>query len=156
MRGGSELAADKAEHAGDAKAVKEAKAAAKGLDLEYATAWSYGINEMPNLLIPNFNGADGKAVAYVLGTAALYGRSYVSRCRHHIPFCPRTVPLQGQGQVVDYRCDPHRGFPRMGQSFYVVHAAVVQLRADVQQVQDGVNGVDGASGDGAAAWIPDA
>ena len=56
MRGGSELAADKAEHAGDAKAVKEAKAAAKGLDLEYATAWSYGINEMPNLLIPNFNG----------------------------------------------------------------------------------------------------
>ncbi len=56
MRGGSELAADKAEHAGDAKAVKEARAAAKGLDLEYATAWSYGINEMPNLLIPNFNG----------------------------------------------------------------------------------------------------
>ncbi len=56
MRGGSELAADKAEHAGDAKAVKEAKAAAKGLDLEYATAWSYGIDEMPNLLIPNFNG----------------------------------------------------------------------------------------------------
>ncbi len=56
MRGGSELAADKAEHAGDAEAVKDAKAAAKGLDLEYATAWSYGINEMPNLLIPNFNG----------------------------------------------------------------------------------------------------
>ncbi len=56
MRGGSELAADRAEHAGDADAVKAAKAAAKGLDLEYATAWSYGINEMPNLLIPNFNG----------------------------------------------------------------------------------------------------
>ncbi len=56
MRGGSELAADKAEHAGDPAAVKEAKAAAKGLDLEYATAWSYGPNEMPNLLIPNFNG----------------------------------------------------------------------------------------------------
>ncbi len=56
MRGGSELAADKAENAGDAAAVKKAKAEAKGLDLEYATAWSYGPNEMPNLLIPNFNG----------------------------------------------------------------------------------------------------
>ena len=44
MRGGSELSADSDSHN------------AKGLDLEYATAWSYGINEMPNLLIPNFNG----------------------------------------------------------------------------------------------------
>ena len=44
MRGGSELSADSESHN------------AKGLDLEYATAWSYGIEEMPNLLIPNFNG----------------------------------------------------------------------------------------------------
>ncbi|MGM9762470.1 MAG: hypothetical protein ACI3ZQ_00395 [Candidatus Cryptobacteroides sp.] len=44
MRGGSELTSDKAGHND------------KGLDLEYATAWSYGINEMPNLMIPNFNG----------------------------------------------------------------------------------------------------
>ncbi len=44
MRGGSELSAD-SEHHND-----------KGLDLDYATAWSYGIKEMPNLLIPNFNG----------------------------------------------------------------------------------------------------
>ncbi len=44
MRGGSELKADSESHN------------AKGLDLDYATAWSYGINEMPNLMIPNFNG----------------------------------------------------------------------------------------------------
>lgn len=43
MRGGSELAQD-----GEVKT--------KGLDLEYATQWSYGIEEIPNLLIPNFNG----------------------------------------------------------------------------------------------------
>ena len=44
MRGGSELTSNKDSHN------------TKGLDLEYATAWSYGIEEMPNLLIPNFNG----------------------------------------------------------------------------------------------------
>ena len=44
MRGGSELSSDSESHND------------KGLDLDYATAWSYGINEMPNLLIPNFNG----------------------------------------------------------------------------------------------------
>ena len=44
MRGGSELSSDSDSHN------------SKGLDLDYATAWSYGISEMPNLLIPNFNG----------------------------------------------------------------------------------------------------
>ena len=44
MRGGSELSADSDSYND------------KGLDLDYATAWSYGISEMPNLLIPNFNG----------------------------------------------------------------------------------------------------
>ncbi len=44
MRGGSELT-PVTEHDND-----------KGLDLDYATAWSYGIEETPNLLIPNFNG----------------------------------------------------------------------------------------------------
>ena len=44
MRGGSELSSDSDSHN------------SKGLDLDYDTAWSYGISEMPNLLIPNFNG----------------------------------------------------------------------------------------------------
>ncbi len=44
MRGGSELTASS-----DGQATK-------GLDIDYATAWSYGIEETPNLMIPNFNG----------------------------------------------------------------------------------------------------
>ena len=44
MRGGSELSPDSESHNDE------------GLDLDYATAWSYGIEETPNLLIPDFNG----------------------------------------------------------------------------------------------------
>ncbi len=43
MRGGSELAS-------------ASNAASGGLTLDYATAWSYGWQELPNMLIPNFNG----------------------------------------------------------------------------------------------------
>ena len=49
MRGGSELSGR--------------GGSSEGLDLEYATAWSYGWEELPNLMIPNFNGgASAQAV----------------------------------------------------------------------------------------------
>ena len=47
MRGGSELAAE----GGKDNAEKS-----KGLDLQYATSWSYGWQELPNMMIPDFNG----------------------------------------------------------------------------------------------------
>lgn len=46
MRGGSELSS-----AGGSDTEKT-----KGLDLEYATAWSYGWEELPNMMIPDYNG----------------------------------------------------------------------------------------------------
>ena len=52
MRGGSELAS-------------ASNSASGGLELDYATAWSYGWEEIPNLLIPNFNGGSSSGAVNI-------------------------------------------------------------------------------------------
>jgi hypothetical protein len=81
-RGGSELVAE------DASSGKE------GLDLEYATAWSYGRGESLNMLVPDFMGGastdsfdkDGK-VAETLGQYGLEQMAqYIPRYRGDQPY----------------------------------------------------------------------
>ena len=90
MRGGTTAKTDD-NYAAEGKATRGKDR--KGLDLSYATAWSYGWEELPNLMIPDFNGgasaplpADGKTakalkkykltpahLAYYYGVNSYYG-----------------------------------------------------------------------------------
>lgn len=56
IRGGSEIA--------------DGTAASRGLDLQYATAWSYGIGESWNMLIPDFAGGDSASTFSADGAVA--------------------------------------------------------------------------------------
>ena len=77
MRGGSELTSDSDTHND------------RGLDLEYATAWSYGITEMPNLLIPNFNGGSSSgALATDSETGKLLKRAGQPNLRQTLKHMP--------------------------------------------------------------------
>jgi hypothetical protein len=52
MRGGSELSGSSNTHPDKTGDISKRE----GLDLSYATNWSYGWQELPNMLIPDFNG----------------------------------------------------------------------------------------------------
>ena len=91
MRGGSELSKD--------------GASSKGLDLDYATSWSYGWEELPNLMIPDFNGgaSSGAVNPDKSETIKLLRRAGQKNLKEtakslplywgHFPLCAGTLPV---------------------------------------------------------------
>lgn len=78
MRGGSDLTRD-----GDSNGKK-------GLDLDYATSWSYGWEELPNMMIANFNGgsSDGAVNPDKSKTVSVLrqaGQGNLSQIAKHLP-----------------------------------------------------------------------
>ena len=63
--------------------------ASKGLDIAYATAWSYGWEELPNMMIPNYNGgASSGPLSMDSETVQLLkraGQTNLQQVRKHLP-----------------------------------------------------------------------
>ncbi len=83
MRGGSELVSTK-------------EASAEGLDLEYATAWSYGRAESFNLLVPDFMGRESATTFPSDGATAAMLDSYgLGGAERQLPTYWGTQPYTG-------------------------------------------------------------
>lgn len=97
MRGGhSELTQKVAEdEEGNAEKAKE-NTTKGGLDIDYATAWSYGIDETMTLMIPNWEGA---ASGYNIGANSQLGQTVVNLMKDH------KVPRNNAQKYVEARCE---------------------------------------------------
>ena len=134
MRGGSELTHDEHNQTGD------------GLKLDYATAWSYGIEETPNLLIPNFNGGSSSGelsrdsetfkVLQSYGVNAESMRKGMPLYWGPQPFTAglRIRPVRDQRpvQMVDSRSLPTGPAAGLGLALHVVLGDILQIRTAVQ------------------------
>ena len=119
MRGGSELS-------------KDGGAASKGLDLDYATAWSYGWEELPNLMIPNFNGGSsaGKVNPEKSETAQLlrrYGQKNVKELPYYWGPQPFTAGPMYMGAITIFLFVLGLGLYRGREKWWLLAATVLAV-----------------------------
>ncbi|UKI17510.1 MAG: hypothetical protein L6V80_04545 [Bacteroidales bacterium] len=160
-RGGSELVAEGAH--GD-----------EGLDLQYATAWSYSKTETlkhprarlhgrrlerhlrpgrPRSRCPASlrHGAGRTIHAPILGRPTLHRRPQLSGRRGHIPRPHGSLPAAGTAAVVDRGSDAAHALHGMGKQHDVADRAAHALPARLQQVPNRIDGPRGGTVDAAAA-----